>query len=158
MPRTKASEPSDQPLLDNIQEFGWHCLSVAEDDKHQPFTYTIGLYQTYGIPELLIYGVPGKTAHAILCIAANAAACGKPIDMTVPTDELLEGYSCVFVPVPLEAYPEHVGSARWYYEGDNFPVQQIVWPSKEGIFPWHSQATKEFRVKQPVLGQHGESA
>jgi hypothetical protein len=49
---------------------------------------------------------------------------------------------------------EHVGFARWYYDGDDFPVQQVVWPSKTGLFPWHPEASIEFRAKQPVLGQH----
>ncbi len=128
-------------------------MNVFGDDEHEPFSYTIGLFQTYGHPELLIYGLSEETSHAILCIAAEAAARGQPLNMNEPTDELLEGYACVFVPVPLEEYPEHVGFARWYYEGDNFPVAQIVWPSKEGYFPWHENAANSFRAVQPVLGQ-----
>lgn len=158
MPRTQASEPGDQKLLDNVRQYGWHCMNVFGDDEHEPFSYTIGLFQTYGHPELLIYGLSEETSHAILCIAAEAAARGQPLNMNEPTGELLEGYSCVFVPVPLKEYPEHVGFARWYYEGDNFPIQQIVWPSKEGYFPWHANATDSFRAVQPVLGQHAKGA
>jgi hypothetical protein len=153
MPRTKATDASDQKLLDDVRDFGWHCISVFGDDEHEPFTYSIGLFHTYGHPELLIYGLPRKVAHAVLNIAAEAAAKGRPLNLSEPTNELLEGYPCVFVPVPPSEYPEHVGFARWYYEGDNFPVQQVVWPSKSGLFPWHPEATLEFRSKQPVLGQ-----
>jgi hypothetical protein len=153
MPHTKATDPGEQKLLDDIHKFGWHCMNVFGDVEHESFSYTIGLFQTYGHPELLIYGLPREVAHAVLTIAAKAAASGKFIDMNKPTDELLEGYSCVFVPVPLTEYPEHVGFARWYYEGEDFPVQQVVWPSKTGLFPWHPQASVEFRTKQPVLGQ-----
>ena len=158
MPRTQASDLGEQKLLDDVRKFGWHCLNVFGDGKHEPFSYTIGLFQTYGHPELLIYGLPGETAHGILNIAAEAAARGQPLNMSEPTDELLEGYPCVFVPVPLVEYPEHVGFARWYYEGDHFPVQQIVWPSKAGHCPWHAEATDSFRANQPVLGQHEKGA
>jgi hypothetical protein len=27
----------------NINEFGWHCVNVVEDDDHPPWSYTIGL-------------------------------------------------------------------------------------------------------------------
>lgn len=154
MPRTQATDQGEQKLLDDIQKFGWHCMNVFGDDKHEPFSYTIGFFQTYGQPELLIYGLPREIAHAVLTIAADAAAKGSPFNLNEPTDEFLKGYSCVFVPVPLSEYAEHVGFARWYYQGDQFPVQQIIWPSNSGQFPWHADATASFRSKQPVLGQH----
>lgn len=128
-------------------------MNVLGDAEHPPFSYTIGLFHSYGYPELLIYGLPREVAHAVLTIATNAAASGTPLNLDEPTEELLEGYSCVFVPVPLHEYPEHVGFARWYYEGDVFPVQQVVWPSKAGLFPWHPEAPHVFREKQPVLGR-----
>ncbi len=131
-------------------------MTVFGDDEHEPFAYTVGLYSSYKHPELLVYGLPRETAHAVLSIAARAAADGNPLNLSEPTDELLEGYPCVFVQVPRDQYPEHVGCARWYYQGDDFPVQQIVWPSNAGHFPWQAEASPAFRAKQPVLGhQHG---
>ena len=158
MPRVAATDEGEQKLLDDIQKYGWHCLNIFADDRHESFSYTIGLFHTYGYPELLIYGLPRDVAHSVLTIAADAAARGRPLDVREPTDELIEDYQCVFVPVPLAEYSEHFGFARWYYEGDTFPVQQVVWPSKAGLFPWHPEASLAFREKQPVLGQHGRSA
>jgi Domain of unknown function (DUF4262) len=152
MPQTTATDLGEQKLLDDVQKFGWHCMNVFGDEEHEPFSYTVGLFHTYGHPELLIYGLPREVAHSVLSIAAEAAARGSAINLAEPTDQLLEDYSCVFVPVPITEYPEHVGFARWYYDGDNFPVQQVVWPSKTGLFPWHPEASIEFRSKQPVLG------
>ena len=158
MPRTTATDSGEQKLLDDVAKFGWHCMKVFGDNDHEPFTYTIGFFESYGYPELLIYGLPGEVAHSVLTIAAKAAASGKPLNLGEPTEELLEGYACVFVPVPRAEYAEHVGFARWYYEGDDFPVQQIVWPSKDGLFPWHPKAPPAFRAKQPVLGQRESGA
>ena len=158
MPRTQATDAEEQKLLDDIREYGWHCIGVVGDHKHEPFTYTIGLFQSYGHPELLVYGLPRDIAHSVLAIAAEAAATGTPIDLDKPTDMLLEGYPCVFVPVPLVQYAEHVGFARWYYAGDSFPVQQVVWPSKDGLFPWHPHASLTLRAMQPVLGQRESGA
>ncbi|WP_428506883.1 DUF4262 domain-containing protein [Roseateles sp.] len=158
MPRTQASDSGEQKLLDDIRAFGWHCLSVSGDAEHEPFSYTVGLFQTYGCPELLIYGLRRDTAHSVLCIAAAAAARGQPLKPDEPTDELLEGYACVVVPVPRGEYQEHFGFAIWYYEGYDFPVQQIVWPSRAGHLPWHAEATDSFRAAQPVLGQHERGA
>ncbi len=153
MPKINASNPGEAKLIEDVSRFGWHCMNVMGDEANQPFSYTIGLFHSYGYPELLIYGLSSETAHAILAIAANAVTVGTPIDLDKPTIELLEGLPCVFVRIPKSAYPEHLGFARWFYEGDNFPVHQVVWPSKKGIFPWHEEATEDFREVQPVLGQ-----
>ena len=158
MPRTQATDESEQKLLDDVQKFGWHCMNVSGDEEHEPFAYTIGLFQTYGYPEVLIYGLARNVAHAVITIAAEAAAKGMPFNLDEATDGLVEDYSCVFVPVPLGEYREHVGFALWYYQGSEFPVYQIVWPSKAGHFPWHEDASDAFRAKQPVLGQQARGA
>ena len=102
---------------------------------------------------MLIYGISAESAHAILNIAVSAAQAGKALDLSKPTDDLLNGYPCVFVEVPHAQYREHVGYGIWYYEGESFPVQQIVWPSRNGHFPWHNEASDSFRKNQPVLGK-----
>lgn len=43
-------------------------------------------------------------------------------------------------------------ATSWYYMGDDFPMYQIVYPSKDGEFPWHPNATDAFRAFQPILG------
>lgn len=152
MPRKTASNPTEQKLLDDIDAFGWHGLHILGDDEYPPFSYTVGLFHSYGHPELLICGLPSDMAHAILRIAAQAAAQGQPIDLSAPTDALLEDYTCAFVPVPVGAYADHVGFARWYYGDDTFPVVQVVWPAKSGHFPWDADAPPGFLDAQPVLG------
>ena len=153
MPRTEPSDSGDKKLLDNIAKYGWHCVHVSAEDDLPPFSYTVGLFHTLKHPELLIYGISAESAHAILNIAVSAAQAGKALDLRKPTDDLLNGYPCVFVEVPHAQYREHVGYGIWYYEGESFPVQQIVWPSRNGHFPWHNEASDSFRKSQPVLGK-----
>ena len=75
------------------------------------------------------------------------------LDLSLPTDALVDGYPCCFVEVAKSQYYDFVGFARWYYRGNDFPLYQIVWPSREGLFPWHPNASKEFKVAQPVIAQ-----
>ncbi|WP_296278876.1 DUF4262 domain-containing protein [Pseudoxanthomonas sp.] len=153
MVRTVGEDKSEQKVIDDIAEHGWHCVNIVAEGEHVEYSFTIGLHQTYGHPELIIFGLPSKVSHQILAIAADAAKAGAPLDLSKPTDALLNQYSCCFAEVPFSEYREHVGYARWYYLGNNFPLYQIVWPSRSGLFPWHHQATSEFRAAQPVLGQ-----
>jgi hypothetical protein len=153
MVRTVGEDKSEQKVIDDIAEHGWHCVNVLAEGEHVGHAFTVGLFQSYGHPELIIFGLPSKIAHQILTIAADAAKACTPLDLTKPSDDLLKNYSCCFAEVPLSEYYEHVGYARWYYQGNGFPLYQIVWPSKTGLFPRHPQATPEFRAAQPVIAQ-----
>lgn len=158
MIRMIGEDESEQKVIDDIAEYGWHCIHIFAEGEHVGYSFTVGLFQSYGHPELIIFGLSAQVAHQILAIAAAAAKAGSPIDLAQPTGALLEDYSCCFAEVPLAEYHEHVGYARWYYQGNGFPLYQIVWPSRSGLFPWHHQATAEFRAAQPVIGHASDGA
>jgi hypothetical protein len=48
--RTPKDEPERQ-VLSNIQEFGWHCVNVIEDDGHPPCSI-LRLAELFGRPAL----------------------------------------------------------------------------------------------------------
>ncbi len=151
MVRIAGEDKSEQKVIDDIASYGWHCVNIMEERDLPPYSFTIGLFHSYGHPELIIFGLKAETAHKILAIAADAAKTGAPIDLSQPTDALLNNYACCFVQVPVTEYHEHVGYCRWYYQGNDFPLYQVVWPSRSGIYPWHPDATSEFRAIQPVI-------
>lgn len=94
----------------------------------------------------------------MLSIVARAAESGQPFELSQPTDKLLDNYSCLFMAVPPDNYVEHVLSACWYYQDEAVPFYQIVWPSLEGHFPWHPDASFDLRATQPILGDYASDA
>jgi hypothetical protein len=145
------SDNAERKVLHDVSEYGWHCLNIMEEGEHPPFSFSIGFYKTWQFPELIIVGLKREVAHAVLNIVASTLAEGRKPDLVATNDDLLEGYPCCFVEVSKSHYREYVGTARWYYEGDSFPLYQVVWPSKHGHFPWHSGASESFVRWQPVL-------
>ena len=151
MIRIAGEDESEQKVIDDIAAYGWHCVNILAEGDLLPYSFTVGLFHSYGHPELIIFGLRSEVAHQILAIAADAAKSGAPLDLSQPTDELINSYSCCFAQVPLTEYRDHVGYCRWFYQGNEFPLYQIVWPSRAGLFPWHPDATPEFRSIQPVI-------
>jgi hypothetical protein len=140
MVRNSASDPAEQRVLDNIAKYGWHCLNILEESSYPPFTFTIGLYHTWNFPELIVIGFKSDVAQAVFSSVADSLRAGKPLNLDMPNADLLEGYSCYFVEVPKRQYREYVGFGRWFYQGNSFPLYQLVWPSKTGFFPWDAQS------------------
>lgn len=152
MVRLAGEDASEQRVIDDIATHGWHGVQISGDEEGPGYAFTIGAYHSFGLPEFLIMGLPYATAMQILDLALDAARSGSIADFTQTTALLLKGHACAFVRVPQAQYRDYVGYARWYYEGNDFTLYQIVWPSRDGHFPWDTDAAAAYVAAQPLLG------
>ena len=143
----------ERSVVANVEKFGWHCTSVSckQGDTTPTFAYTIGLFHSYRQPEFIIFGLDALVAYPILRILANAAAAGEMYALDRPCDALVENYECAFVEVPKARFNDYVFSALWFYAGVDFPLYQVVWPDREGRYPWNYGAKPDPQHEQPVL-------
>ncbi len=146
------SDDAERKVLADIKKFGWYCLNILEEGSQPPWTFSIGFHKTWNFPELIVIGLKKDVAHSTLNIVATQLAEGRRLDLASASDDLFNDISCCFVEVPKSIYREYVGTAGWFYGGSNFPLYQIVWPSRDGYFPWNDLASASFRQWQPVLG------
>jgi hypothetical protein len=139
-------------VLANIAEYGWHCVNVLEDDGNPPWSYTIGLYETWDHPELIIIGRSRATSYEMLKTLADDIELNDPPTFTKPDGHVLLGMKCRFLEANPRYYSDYVGFALWFYRKRKFPLYQIVWPDREGRYPWDESAPKAFKEWQQVLG------
>ncbi len=139
-------------VLANIAEFGWHAVNVIEDDGQPPWTYTIGLYDTWRLPELIIIGRSRVTAQHILETIANRLEANQPPTLNAPSHNLIPGVTCHYLEVHSRYYADYVGFARWHYRRREFPLYQIAWPGNDDRYPWDERAAGAFKEWQPILG------
>jgi len=152
-PQRAARDEPERIVLSNISEFGWHAVNVIEDDGQSPWTFTIGLYETWQHPELIIIGRSRATAYKMLESLATQIEDGGPPNLADSEPYPLLGIPCHFLEVNPRYYSDYVGFALWYYRKRKFPLFQIIWPDREGIYPWHPRAPKSVKEWQPVLGE-----
>jgi uncharacterized protein DUF4262 len=143
--------PGEAQVHADIATYGWHVVKVTEDDEGPGFAFTIGLHKRFEHPELIVFGLPLDTMHLMLNAAGEAVRAGRAYAVGQSYDDVLNGYSCTFRPVPRRHYEAFLGYARWYYRGDDFPALQLVWPDREHRYPWAAPADAWIRTGQPVL-------
>ena len=131
-----AKDESEQKVLDDIREFGQHVLAVAEDDEGPGFIYSIGLFENYAHPEIIIIGLRQELAHLLINNIAFDIKEGKIFSPGEFHEGVLDDFLCYFAAVHPEHYRDFVGWARWYYGGDDFPLVQCIYPTTNGVFPW----------------------
>jgi hypothetical protein len=126
-------------------------ITVPEDERQPGFTYTIGLYHSYGHPEVIVFGLPGLTAQRILERTADLVKSGAIFADGNQSDAILRGHTCIFRSVLRSHYPAHVGQARWFYGTWGFPAIQCVWPDQAGRFPWEPECESAIIQVQSAL-------
>lgn len=147
-PRQRSAE---QQCEEDIQRYGLHILKVAGGNEWPEFAYSVGLFQSFAHPEVIILGLPGDIAQDILNGLADVIRSGKRCAPEDETEDLVERYPCKFLDVPFEQMFAHFGWAIWYYDDRMFPVLQLVYPDRMGRWPWESGVSPEFASQQPVL-------
>jgi Domain of unknown function (DUF4262) len=156
-PQPVAKDEPERIVLSNIAEFGWHCVNVIEDDGHPPWSFTIGLFETWDHPEFIVIGRSRATSHELLKTLAYDIEMNCQPDLTDANGHLLLGLKCHFLEVNTRYYSDYVGFALWYYRKRKFPLYQIVWPDRDGLYPWHPHAPRSFKEWQPVLSSFSPS-
>jgi hypothetical protein len=153
MARPTPRNDYERRVVANVDRFGWHCTSVAASpgEASPAFSYTVGLQHAYGQPEFILFGLSSPVAHGILSTLADAAQSGAMFPLDRPCDALVEGFDCVFLPVPRIQAEAYALSAVWFYGGQEFPLYQVIWPDRAGRYPWMPGYAHDPAHAQPVL-------
>lgn len=150
----KPESEYDSALLADISRVGWHHVHVQSEKGEPPFAYSLGFYANYGQPEVIVFGLPAKTAQQLLNIVAiRFVGAKKPYETFRAYEDIAEGMKIAFVPVVRRYYPTYFGYAGWFYKSvkTDFPAIQMVWPDKQGHLPWELGYDKSFSKFQPML-------
>lgn len=146
---------AEEQIVANIEAYGCSIIHVPEQitgNTVEPgFSYSIGLYKTYQLPELLIIGLDQELRHTLIDNISIDYQEGKGLEIGAYNADIVESFDCLVVPVEPKHYKEYVGWARWFYKGDDFPVVQVIYPDLLGLFPWDKEFSRF--IKQPVLNE-----
>lgn len=145
-------DKGDKKLLDDIDEFGWHVLKVLEDDNGPGFCYSVGLFKTFGHPEIIIVGLKLDLAHTLINNIGHDIKNGIKYQSGQFYTDILDNFKCLMIEVSKKHYKEYVGYGLWYYKDDNFPLLQCIYPTVKGVYPWDKNWPADIVDLQPILG------
>jgi hypothetical protein len=117
-------------------------------DPRPAFSYTIGLYDTRHVPEIITCGLPGKTAQNALNYPATLLVDGA--DLTAGRiSNVLGNVDVEFKLVDPKWSKILMLSAGWFHGKSSFPALQLIFPDLENRFPWEEGFNAFF--DQPLL-------
>src|SRR5215472_1268084 len=138
----------DERTISHVEEFGCSVVSVKRTKYGHGWSYTVGVFDTCGKPEIITIRLKPETAHFALNEAAKMLRAG--VDLTGGRHrDLIGQVECEFRPVDAKWIRHLMGWAVWYYDGTSFPVLQAVYPDLENRFPENEGFDRAF--EQPLI-------
>ena len=144
----------EDEIAEVVREHGWFAASISDHDP--PFLYSIGLMQTCGHPELIVFGLDPDDAHAVLSgmVREIRAGCSYA-EPGVYTVALAEAYRAGIRRVHPTQHPLYLGFAMGYcrYLGriGELEALQVFWPDSAGRFPFEVGCDLDAYRSQPRL-------
>jgi hypothetical protein len=117
---------------------------IPADDLGPSFAYTVGLWHTHRSPELAMFGLD-------IYLMQDGIAAGEPVEADQERHDLIKRYPVVLKQVDLRWYREYFGQAIAFYRRPPFPILEVVWPDRDGRFPWQPEHRQQHPALQPKL-------
>ncbi len=147
--RGRELDEKEKTVLGHVEAHGWSVTNICEEDGAPGWAFTIGLFENFDHPEVVIFGMDSESRHSILNWIGQNVRKGNPFTSEREHDWVLEGHNCWSRGVQRLWYRDLFGWAIWFYRGTEFPVVQCLWPAKDGSYPWQNESA--FFVSQPLL-------
>jgi hypothetical protein len=154
----EALDDGERNVIAGIREYGWFRHSIFGDEDGPGFSYTTGFWVTAAFPEIIVFSLKSDIIHDILWDVFRNVKAGRPPAMGVATSDIFVNLPAMLLPVSKRFYADYLGWDRWFHAGDEFPCLQLVWPDREGVFPWQHGFDETFRDDQPDLTDNGWTA
>ncbi len=146
---------AEERIKSNVKQFGCHIELIEWSGYGPPFAYTIGLWETYKHPELIMFASKTEVLGVILNGIRDEIAHGKTYLANEKYLGLIEGFEVLMLPVQKENYQDYWGYAGWYYGYTwDFPVLQVLFPDKSNRWPWDEQFDPAWKYIQPLLDRN----
>ncbi len=146
--RATALSDEDERTVSHIEGFGCSVVNVVKTPYAMGWSYTVGVFDTCGRPEVITVGLLPDTAQFALNRAVKLLRSG--VDLTTGRHrDLIGKVDCEFRTVDPKWIKPFMGSAVWYYGSIEFPVIQAVYPDLKNRFPGEEGFDTSF--EQPLM-------
>jgi hypothetical protein len=149
---SSARNPNDDRIvIRDVNTVGWHVADVAPSGGHHGWAFTVGFTQTFGHPEVVVFGLPADVLRTILETIGHELRKGRKFPDGHEDATLTPPYRCVFRGVYAGWLGAVLPAASWFYGERVYSAVQLFWPDREQRLPWDSGFDKSLADFQPLL-------
>ncbi len=147
---TGADVDNDRRLISDVRERGWSVCVVADAPDQPAWAYSVGLWHTFRVPDLAMFGLLPLDMGKWINLVGELIRTGAKFRLDEPVHGILSGFPMLWRLAEESWYPQLFGYGTWFYQGW-FPVAQMIWPDRQGKFPWEDGCGERCRTMQPMI-------
>ena len=136
------------------QGFGIEPVRAVDDPSapYPTYSYTFGLEALVGYPEICVVGLAPAAANGLLNLAVSMLRSGTVLPIDQPFVGLLDNdLRSMLVTVDLGQHAHRFATPPIIYGEQPWRMVQLIWPHRNGAFPWEEGWPHEMRLLQPLL-------
>lgn len=141
-------------MNEKIQRNGYTVIGVMEGEDTPSFAYTVGLLETYNHPELITLGLPANTASFLFKnVVESIIEKQMPIQNHIPYNQIAN-MPIEFISADTNKASDYmIGFIDKYGNSRELKAIQLLWPDKQGFFPYEKEFDVGFLDLQPLLSK-----
>lgn len=145
--------PADQRLVAKVGRRGWAVLGIPEDDGAGSWAFTVGLWHSYRVPEVALFGLPTQECVTLLELVGDQVAAGARLEPGQLLADVLAGdYRVTLRPIAPSWHRTFFGAAlRFYRDTPDWSILHCVWPDRSHLFPGDPDFDPSLSGRQPQL-------
>ena len=144
-------DDAERKAVQDVLRHGLHVVKILPEGGTPGWAFSIGLWHNFGHPEVVVFGLDDSVAHGLLNEVARRVREGERFGDGTEAGDLLEGVRCVFRAMDPAWHRPFLGWMDWFYENEDTPVLQCVWPDHDGRWPWEAGFRPDWVWAQPLL-------
>jgi hypothetical protein len=148
----------DRSVLDDIEKNGVQLFFDEDEESGSSRAFTLGLWHLRQRPEVVALGLPEDLAVQVLELVIDDVEDGVVYEAGQKHEGIVHGYPVWFGKVRKEQAAALLPELASVYGDVDVPVLQLVYPDKQGRWPWDADVREGFRDSQPVLERIDDAA
>lgn len=142
-------DDNDRNLVSDVEERGWSVCIIGDAPDQPAWAFSVGMWHTLRTPDLAMFGLRPLDMGKWINLAGEQIRLGRRFGLDKPQDGILNGFPVELRLADGSWYGDLFGYGLWFYQGW-FPLAQIIWPDRQGLFPWEPGCGERCR-NQPAL-------
>jgi hypothetical protein len=107
-----SGDEQDRNLIADIDQYGWHLVGIEQDDDGPGFAYSVGLYRSFGHPEILVIGLAVDVMFGMVNGVGELVRGGKRFEHLDESGDVINGFNVAFRQVQVASYDAYLGCGR----------------------------------------------
>jgi|SRR5579859_922220 len=142
-------DDNDRNLVSDVRSRGWSVCIISDGQPHPAWAFSVGIWHTFRKPELAMFSLGPQDMGMWINLIGEQIRFGRTFDLDEPASGVLNGFPVRLRLADESWYRGFFGYGLWFYQ-DLFPLAQVIWPDRQGKFPWEPGSGELCRTQPPL--------